>query len=52
MFEKGYEGYWSSEIFVISEILQTTPITYNIKDLQGEEIIGSFYTNELQKTDF
>ena len=25
-------------------------ITYNLKDLNGEEIIGSFYDRELQKT--
>ena len=28
----------------------TVPYTYNLKDLNGEEIISSFYDRELQKT--
>ena len=28
------------------------PYTYNLKDLSDEEIIGSFYDRELQKTKF
>ena len=28
----------------------TVPYTYNLKDLNGEEIIGSFYDRELKKT--
>jgi len=28
----------------------TDPITYKLKDLNGEEIKGSFYEQELQKT--
>ena len=51
-FEKGYKGYWTNEIFTIYEILKTSPITYKIKDLNNEKIIGSFYENELQKTNF
>ena len=42
---------WSEEIFVIIKIKNTVPWTYVIKDLNGEEIIGKFYENELQKTD-
>ena len=51
-FEKGYTGYWTREIFEIEEILNTSPITYKIRDLDNEEIKGKFYSNELQKTDF
>ena len=29
----------------------TNPITYKIKDLEGEEIKGTFYEPELQKTE-
>ena len=36
---------------MISEIQPTDPITYKIKDLNGEEIGGTFYREELQKTD-
>ena len=51
-FEKGYTSNFTQEIFVIEKVLQTNPITYKIKDLNNEEIIGSFYEKELQKTKF
>ena len=41
---------WSEEIFVISKIKNTVPWTYVLNDLKGEEIIGTFYENELQST--
>ena len=41
---------WSREIFVVNKINDTVPYTYNIKDLNDEEIIGSFYDGELQKS--
>ena len=41
---------WSREIFVVSRINNTNPVTYNIKDLNNEDIIGSFYDYELKKT--
>ena len=50
-FDKGYTPNWTEEVFVISEIRPTNPITYNIKDLNGEEIGGTFYGEELQETD-
>ena len=40
----------SEEIFVISKIKNTVPWTYVINDSIGEEITGSFYYKELQKT--
>ena len=36
--------------FVIKNVKTTVPWTYDINDLNGEEIIGSFYEKELQKT--
>ena len=50
MFAKGYTLNWSKEIFIVDKITDTVPYTYNIKDLNDEEIIGSFYDRELQKT--
>ena len=50
IFAKGYAPKWSSEIFIVNKINDTVPYTYNIKDLNDEEIIGSFYDRELQKT--
>ena len=50
IFAKGYMRNWSEEIFVISKIKNTVPWAYVINDLNGEEIIGTFYENELQGT--
>ena len=50
-FDKEYTPNWTEEVFVISEIRPTNPITYKIKDLNGEEIGGTFYREELQETD-
>ena len=50
VFEKGYTSRWTEEIFTIKEIRDTNPITYKLMDLQGEEIKGTFYEPELQKS--
>ena len=42
IFAKGYIPNWSEEIFVIENL--------KICDLNGEQIIGTFYEKELQKT--
>ena len=34
---------------MIKKFKKTVPWTYVIQDLNGEEIIGTFYKNELQK---
>ena len=41
---------WYEEGFVIKNVKNTVPWTYVINDLNGEEIIGTFYEKELQKT--
>ena len=46
IFAKGYTPNWSKEIFIVDKINDTVPYTYNLKDLNDEEIIGSFYDNE------
>ena len=38
------------EVFVVNKNKNTVPWTYVINDLNGEEISGSFYEKELQKT--
>ena len=50
IFAKEYATNWSREIFIVDKINDTVPYTYNLKDLNDEEIIGSFYDRELQKT--
>ena len=43
IFAKDYTPNWSEEIFVIEKLKNTVPWTYVINDLNGEEIIGTFY---------
>ena len=50
IFAKGYTPNWSREIFIVDKVNDTVPYTYNLKDLNDEEILGSFYDKELQKT--
>ena len=52
IFAKGCTPNWSKEIFVVNKVKNTVPWTYELKDLNGEDIIGSFYDKELQKTVF
>ena len=50
IFTKGYMPNWSEEVFVIKKVKDTVPWTYVINDLNDEEITGTFYQKELQKT--
>ena len=50
-FEKGYTPNWTREYFIIDKIIATVPPSYKLKDLNGEELTGSFYDLELQKVD-
>jgi hypothetical protein len=50
VFRKGYLPRWTEELFTVSAIQYTDPITYKIKDLNGEEIKGTFYEQEMQKS--
>ena len=49
-YDKGYTQRWTEEVFKISKIQLTIPVTYKITDYNGEEIQGSFYEQKLQKT--
>ena len=51
VFAKGYTGFpnWSEKVFMIKEVKNTAPWQYFISDLNGEEIVGIFYENKLQK---
>ena len=50
IFAKGYMPNWLEEVFIIMKIKNTVPWTYVINDLNSEQIIGTFYENELQAT--
>jgi Chromo (CHRromatin Organisation MOdifier) domain len=49
VFAKGYEGYWTDEIFVVVQRIPRNPVVYRIKDLNNEILQGVFYEHELQK---
>ena len=55
-FEKGYHANWSQETFTVVGVRvpydSSEPITYNLQDRSGEEIVGSFYAGELQKAKY
>ncbi|KAJ1518856.1 hypothetical protein ONE63_011532 [Megalurothrips usitatus] len=48
-FEKGYTWNWSEEIFKVVKVIPHNNPCYKIQDLDGANIIGSFYEAELQK---
>ena len=51
-FDKGYLPNWTQELFQILAVVKTqTPITYKIKDLEGELVKGTFYSHELQRVE-
>ena len=49
IFAKAYTSNWLEDVFVFSKIKNTVPWTYVISDLNGEEITGRFYEEELLK---
>ena len=50
IFEKGYTPKWTYELFTIYKIINSNPIAYKLKEEDGNIIKGSFYKEELQKT--
>jgi len=50
IFEKGYLPNWSEALYTIHKVKETSPITYILKDMNGEIVEGGFYTEELQKS--
>ena len=50
VFNKGYMPRWTERVFTTASIQYTDPSTCKIKDDNGEEIQGTFYEQELQKT--
>ena len=49
IFAKGCTRSWSEEVFAIKRAKNTVPWTYVINDLDGEEIIRTFYGKKKQK---
>lgn len=49
-FQKAYLPNWSTELFKITEVCNTCPVTYKLEDLRGQPIHGGFYHEEIKKT--
>ena len=49
-FEKGYTMRWTNELFKIVDVISTVPWTCKLYDLKLGEIVGLFFSQELQKT--
>jgi len=49
LFEKSFTPNWTEEVFTVSKVQITDPITYRITDYNDEEVQGTFYKQELQK---
>ena len=52
VFEKSYETNWTEEIFEIYDIKYSDVLYYYLKYLNNEKLEGTFYEQELQKTNF
>ena len=50
IFAKGTTPNWSAELLVTKIVQNTIPWSYVINDLNGNEIIGTFYEKELKKS--
>jgi hypothetical protein len=50
VFRKDYLPRWTEELFTVPAIQYTDPTTYKVKDLNGEEIKGTFYEQKMQKS--
>ena len=46
---KSYLPNWSEGVFVIMKVKNTVPWRYDISDLNGEEIFGTFYEKNWKK---
>ena len=47
-FKRGYTANYTNEVFVVTDVLETTPFTYKIAEIRNaDKIIGTFYEEEL-----
>ena len=49
-FAKGYVPNWSEKVFMIKKVKNTVLWTYVISDVNRQEIVGTLYEKELEKT--
>ncbi|XP_039291696.1 uncharacterized protein LOC120353112 [Nilaparvata lugens] len=48
-FDKGYLANWTNELFTVTRVCPTVPVTYELEDYRGEPIQGGFYSEEIVK---
>ena len=47
-FTRGYTANYTDEVFVVTDVIKTDPITYRIAEIRNaDKIIGTFYAEEL-----
>ena len=51
LFAKGYDTQWTDEVFTIANVNKRpgSPVTYRLRDYEGELIQGAFYQQEVQR---
>jgi hypothetical protein len=49
VFSRGYNEGWSHELFIITTINNTSPLTYRLKDFADDKILGTVYGKEISK---
>lgn len=47
-FAKGYTPNWTAEAFKVRKVQCSSPVTYLLESMSGEEILGTVYAEELQ----
>lgn len=52
IFDKSFYPNWSVEIFTIDKVQNTVPVTYILRDYNGEIIKGGFYEEELARVKY
>ena len=48
-FQRGFLPGWTQEIFIVRQMENTHPYVYRLQDQRGENILGTFYEQEMQK---
>ena len=47
-FKRGYTANYTNEVFVVTDVIKTIPVTYRVADIRNaDKIIGTFYEEEL-----
>ncbi|XP_015120502.1 uncharacterized protein LOC107043479 [Diachasma alloeum] len=52
VFDKGYIPNWTTEIFAISHVVNTNPVTYKLVDYEEKPIEGGFYKEKLTRVTY